>query len=189
MSRTVTVATPGTIPLVVDALRDEAAPPPLAPVRPAAPSPVAPAAAAPADTGGSSHGMRTAGLVTGGLGLAGVGLGVALGLVAKSHYGTAFAANHCANEGGRLLCDSVDGIDRARTLGLGGAIAFAAGAAALATGVLLVVAAPSARPSNAAPRPSRGSEGRLHRASGESAVVPRATIESRGATLLLRVMF
>lgn len=81
------------------------------------------------------HGLRTAGLVTAGVGVAGIGLGVAM-------YGSASSSYDDAEQLGRDgqdrtgFDDAVDSGERSATLST---VAYGVGAAALATGVTLVV--------------------------------------------------
>ncbi len=107
----------------------------------AAPRPAAPPA--PGD-GGST--MRAAGVVVGGIGLAGVAVGVVLGLRAQATWDDALA--RC--DGGERTRCRADGVDLggdAGALADFATVAFIAGGAAVAAGVVLFVAAPStARP-------------------------------------------
>ena len=89
--------------------------------------------------------QRVVGFAVGGVGLAALGGGVLLGVLANKS--NAAAAPHCVTD---ILCDGEGARlgDRAHTQALGATIAFAAGGAALATGLVLVFTAPGRPPAD-----------------------------------------
>jgi hypothetical protein len=136
---------------------EAAAAPPVAP--PAAAAPVAAPAARPAaasrrpvpgpspepapeeeDRGG---GRRVAGYIVGGLGVAGIVAGGITGGLVLARKQT--VDDHCDSSGAVRECDreGLDAAEQAQTLGLVSTIAFGAGAAGLAAGVVLILTAPS----------------------------------------------
>lgn len=139
--RAVTVAE-GKAVTVELALVADAAPPPPPPPPPVAP-PVAPAPEAPAP---EASARRTAGFVVGGAGVAGLIVGGVLGglvLGKKSVVGA-----HCGAAIGSkdpLGCDptGLGAANAARPLGIGATVGFALGAAALGTGLTLVLISPA----------------------------------------------
>ncbi len=121
----------------------------LAPAAP--PSPRAPAASTDA---GAGRGQRAVGLVLGGLGVVGCAVGAGFGIQAMSKDGD--AADHCRGDD-PTRCDA-RGVElgaQAHDAATFSTIAFGAGAAALAAGVVVFVTAPS--PKGA----SRGTTARL----------------------------
>jgi hypothetical protein len=93
------------------------------------------------DTGkGRGRGRRIAGLVTAGVGVVAVGVGVGLALKARSDYNTAFDA-HCDDTG----CDDLgyDQTHDARSRANVASIIVGIGGAALVTGVVVWLTAPS----------------------------------------------
>jgi tetratricopeptide (TPR) repeat protein len=98
-----------------------------------------PASSAPTEASPGA-GMRTAGVVVGVVGLLGVGTSFALGAAAKSKNNDANAA--CSGS----VCQTQAGVDAAHSAGsfaTGSTIAFAAGLAFVAGGIVLYIAAPS----------------------------------------------
>lgn len=126
----------GAIPALEDAPPE---PPPAPPVQPApvAPAPAPVPQAPPASTSGST--LRTAGLITAGVGVVALGVGSYLALDAKSSYSS--AKDQC--DGNDCPKGPYDDIQDARSQGTVATIVFAVGGAALATGAVLWIAAPS----------------------------------------------
>jgi hypothetical protein len=103
---------------------------------------------APPSTAGSTQ--RLAGLITAGAGLVGVGVGTAFTLVGKSRYDESLS--HCPQTN---VCDDV-GVSRrddARSAGTVATVAFGVGAAALVTGGVLWLSAPSSHSERREPPP------------------------------------
>jgi hypothetical protein len=105
------------------------------------PPPAAPVAATSADRG-SSGPQRTIGIVVAGVGVVGVGLGSVLGLAAKGKYNDSLENCETANPN---LCNGtgLSQRDSARSTGNTASVAFGVGAAALISGVVLWLTAPS----------------------------------------------
>ena len=106
------------------------APPPVVPV----PAPLPPA---PVESG---DGRRIVSYVLGGAGIVGLGLGTFFGLKAKSTYDDSGA--HCPRGPTSCDADGVQGGKDASTQAAGSTVAFLAGGALLATGVVLYLTAP-----------------------------------------------
>jgi hypothetical protein len=112
-----------------------------------APAPTSPAAIAtmtPDAPRARGSAQRTAALVAGGVGAVGLGVGAVFGLMAKSKNDDARTPERCPTEtrchpDGKLLLEDASSAATVST------IAFAAGGAALAAGVVLFVTAPSKR--------------------------------------------
>jgi len=128
-------------------------PPTPAPAPRPAPVPLAPP---PADTGTPGSTQRTLGLVVGGAGVVGIGIGSFFGLKAIQKNNDAkdlCPANHCTSQEGVTLTDD------AKSAATISNIAFGAGAAVLATGVVLYLTAPSAESASLRLQPSVGRAG------------------------------
>jgi hypothetical protein len=147
-----------------------AAPPPTPPDQASqAPPPPAPAASSPpprsstSSAGGGSSGLRTAGFVIGGLGVVGIGVGAVFGLLAAGIASDAKSrTDWCGNDARVCTSDGWDEVDKAKTQALISTLGFGLGAAALATGVILVVVGkPAARTEAARARlvPAAGPRG------------------------------
>jgi hypothetical protein len=93
--------------------------------------------------------MRTAGYIVGGAGVVGLGLGVVFGLRAKSKWDS--AQSDCKIDACGAGSDARKEKDDAATAGTVSTIAFVVGGAALATGVVLIVLAPSSSTTSATP--------------------------------------
>jgi hypothetical protein len=124
-----------------------AAPPPQTP--PLAEPPAAIASITPDAPRSSWSTQRTVALVVGGVGVVGLGVGSVFGLMAQSKNDEARTPENCPTEtrchsAGKALLDDASSAATIST------IAFAAGGAALAAGVVLFVTAPSKRASAAA---------------------------------------
>jgi hypothetical protein len=116
-------------------------------------------------TGGGLHGRAVLGLVVGGAGVAALGVGAAFGLVAISKNND--AASHCPAS---PRCNDPQGVtltNDAKSAAAGSTVAFAAGGALLAGGVVLFLTAPA--PSD--------------RASGSRASAPRIALGLAAAGL------
>jgi serine/threonine-protein kinase len=120
--------------VTVPALEDEAPPAPPPPVQAPAAPPVAPAPPEP-----SGGWMRPAGIAAGAVGLVGLGIGTFFGLQARSQWSS--AQPRCPNGG----CDQqgYDSWSSSRSSATASTVAFAAGGAAVAAGVVLFLLAPS----------------------------------------------
>jgi hypothetical protein len=92
---------------------------------------------------GRGRGRRITGLVVGGAGVVATGVGVTLALMARSDYNSAYSA-HCDETG----CDDVGykATHDARSKANVATIIVGVGAAAIATGVILYLTAPSGKP-------------------------------------------
>lgn len=133
-----------------------AAPPP-APAPPSKPPPkAAPRPSPPADTGTGGSTRRTVGLIVGGAGVVGIGIGSFFGI--RAFQKNSDARKLCPDN----RCTSQDGVtltNDARNAATISNIAFGAGAAALATGVVLYLTAPSAHSTALRLQPSVGDAG------------------------------
>ena len=136
------------IPPLTDANAASAAPATPAPAAPPAPaaSPSAPPAAAPTDTTSpSSTGstQRLIGVLTGAVGLVGLGVGGVFGAIALSENNS--TAGHCNGS----VCDAstIATLNDARNDATVSTVAFAAGGAALAAGIVIYLTAPHGAPS------------------------------------------
>lgn len=150
----------GVIEVKLSALEDEGDKPSPAPPAPVAapaqapprappPPPAAPPPAAPEASPGG--GQRIAGIVVGSAGLAGVAVGAALGVVAKSSWDRALGG--CQN-GDKTRCPEAaiaDG-NSAKGLATGSTVGFVAGGALVATGLVVLLTAPSKKASSAGVR-------------------------------------
>lgn len=138
-SRDVTLeADSAPVSLEIDELESDA--PPVVEQAPA-PAPVAPP---PSEAPGS--GVRTAGYVLGGAGIVGIATGAYLGVLMldrKSSAETGCIGRYCTHE-------ALDRFDEAKTQGLLSTLFVGAGVAALATGITLVLTAPSSSSSSSA---------------------------------------
>jgi len=114
----------------------------VAPVEQTAPTPVAPvfAPAPPASPSESGDGRRILAYVLGGAGVVGLGLGTVFALKAKSTYDDSGA--HCPRGPASCDADGVSGGKDANAQATVSTIAFLAGGALLASGVVLFVTAP-----------------------------------------------
>lgn len=92
------------------------------------------------DGGNSGRAMRTAGLVVGGVGVVGLGLGGFFGLRASSKW--ADAKGKCMDYPYGCTSEALDLQSSARSSGTVSTVAFIAGGALLATGIVLFVTAP-----------------------------------------------
>jgi hypothetical protein len=115
-----------------------APPPPAAPVVTTAPTATPPASDRPASDGSA---QRVTGLVLGGAGVVGVGLGTFFGLRAFSKWGEVKDA--CADYPYECGPEGADRRSSASSAGTASTVAFVAGGALLATGIVLYVTAPS----------------------------------------------
>lgn len=120
---------------------------PAAPPPPAKDAGAAPPPPPPADTGSPDRGrnQRIAGFAVGGAGLGGVLIGSVFGALAFSRYGDS-QREHCDG----IACDSQKGINLikdARSAADVSTVAFIAGGVAVATGLVLVLTAPSSKKS------------------------------------------
>lgn len=108
----------------------------------AAPIVASAVAGADAGTNGSrGSGQRVAGLVVGGVGIVGLGLGAFFGLQAKSHLDDSNADGHC-HDGNKCDAIGVQARSDAQSAATISTIAFAAGAVAVAGGLVLYLTAP-----------------------------------------------
>lgn len=126
--------------------QEKVAPPPPPPqvqvqTEPAKTSPVG----ADAKKGGGSQ--KTLGFAVAGVGLAGIAVGAVTGFMAIGKKND--ATDVCPNDGTCANRDAVAASDDAKTLGLVSTIGFGVGAAALVTGSILVLTAPSAKKTSA----------------------------------------
>lgn len=96
--------------------------------------------ASPVADAGSGSGQRAIGYVVGGVGLVGLGVGGVFGLMAMGK--ASDAKKDCPDDGPCASRSAVDASEDARSLGTISTIAFAAGGAALVTGVVLVLTSP-----------------------------------------------
>ena len=106
-----------------------------------APPPPATAPEGPPDDGSQ---RRSLGLVVGGVGLASIAVGTALGAIAKSTYDDALS-NECRGRATTCTSGGVKDVGTAHTQATASTVFFAAGGAALVTGVILFFTAPRAR--------------------------------------------
>jgi hypothetical protein len=99
------------------------------------------------DEGGEGmHPLTLTGYVVGGVGVVGIGVGAALGLLAKSKLDAADDPKRGGCDQNGTLCDTQDGVDLRQTalqFATGSTISFVAGGVLAATGVVLVLVAPS----------------------------------------------
>ena len=133
------------------------------------------AGGAPLTTSNSSgsEGYKFAGYVVGGVGIIGLGLGTYFGLAAASNWSS--SQSECKSSASCPdRASAVSDHDSASQNGLASTIAFAAGGAAVTTGILLIVLSPSTPASKASAQASSGS-GQASNASKQS--VPRSTFQ------------
>jgi len=142
-SKTIAVKVEGkTVIVRVPPLEPEVAVVPVAPQVPVVSEKPAPEPTPPkGDEGGLGlSGQAIAGIVVGAVGIVGMGVGLALGLTAKSRYDE--AADHC--NGGRCANAWLHETQSARSQGDAATAVFCIGAAAVVTGLIVWLTAPSA---------------------------------------------
>ena len=123
--------------VVIPKLEAMPADPALAKTEPTKPEPAKPAPKKDEDDG---SGQRTVGFIVAGVGVAGLAVGGVTGLMAMSANNE--AKDKCPQDGACANKDGVDANDSAKTLGLVSTIGFAAGAALIIGGAVLIFTAP-----------------------------------------------
>ena len=106
-------------------------------------APTQPQATQPATKDDPGAGRRTMGYVVGIVGVVGLGVGGVTGLIAMSN--NSDSKKLCPNAGPCANKTGVDDNDNAKTMGLVSTVGFIAGGALLATGIVLVLTAPSSK--------------------------------------------
>jgi hypothetical protein len=135
----VSVAIPALVPEPAQATTATATEPPTAPTTTTAPLPDK------RDTGGSSS-LKTVGYIAIGVGGAGLLAGGIFGVLANGQKNDA-VENYCRDGGARCTQAGMDGLNGARSKATLSTIAMIAGGAILATGVVLLLVAPSKKES------------------------------------------
>lgn len=127
----------------LEATRIAEAPPPSLPT-PAAPPTSSPPWSGPTES--SQHAwQRPAGFTTVGVGAVAIVVGAALGLSAKSKYNNAFNGGDCSHDTNLCNADGQSAVTSARHTATASTIFVAAGGVLAATGLVLVLTAPSAQ--------------------------------------------
>lgn len=142
--------------VVIPALEDAAAAPPVEPVKPQGPAgPVVPAGPQEAPGGGST--LRTLAIVAGGVGLAGLAVGSVFGIMTFGHAGDAGA--ECGP--GDLACGGArqQAYEDGRTTGLISTLGFGVGLAGVGAGVALFVLSGKSAPADSAKAPRKQAGG------------------------------